>query len=187
MARGPSFVIPANPVEESVQLAHISHQGMMKTKNRLQTKVLFPRMNEKVKAAADLPSSEDRDCTATSDLEVQHVPTNPLTLPGDQGQSGPFHAVPGRQKEDVPEVTRERGEWRSRSGNLGEEDGDEVENGRYSSRDEPAETQPADGAIASSSHTWGKAWPLRYFALLFSVNNGADVECVVANVQVVIC
>ncbi|KAJ1122106.1 hypothetical protein NDU88_000610 [Pleurodeles waltl] len=50
------------------------------------------------------------------------------------------------QKEEVPEVTGERGEWRLRSGNLGEEDGDEVENGRYSSWDGPAETQPTDGA-----------------------------------------
>ncbi|KAJ1175206.1 hypothetical protein NDU88_000497 [Pleurodeles waltl] len=60
----------------------------------------------------DLPYSKERDCTATSDPEVQHVTTNPLARPGDEEQRVPFRASPGVKRRKI----RKRRERRESGG-----------------------------------------------------------------------
>ncbi|KAJ1116829.1 hypothetical protein NDU88_005034 [Pleurodeles waltl] len=48
LLRGHRLVIPSSLTDQVVQLAHNGHQGMVKTKSNLQTKVGFPLMDEKV-------------------------------------------------------------------------------------------------------------------------------------------
>lgn len=51
LMRGHRLVIPSTLTARVVQLAHLGHQGMVKTKSRLRTKVWFPLMDEMVEAA----------------------------------------------------------------------------------------------------------------------------------------
>ncbi|KAJ1100613.1 hypothetical protein NDU88_005694 [Pleurodeles waltl] len=69
---------------------------------------------------ADTPYPEDENCTATSDLEVQCVRTNPLAHPGAEGQEKPICAIIQGQKEE---------EW-DETGRTEREEDTEREHGR---------------------------------------------------------
>ena len=48
LLRGPRLVMPSSRTQRAVDLAHQSHQGMVKTKGRLQSKVWFPLLDTMV-------------------------------------------------------------------------------------------------------------------------------------------
>ncbi|KAJ1218901.1 hypothetical protein NDU88_006472 [Pleurodeles waltl] len=99
---------------------------------------------------ANPPCSEARDCTATSDPEVQRVTTNPLARLGDEELREPFRAVTWHPKEEDSEHSGEMGEWWTLSGNTGKEDGDNEESRVYSNTDSPAETHTDDWTTRTS-------------------------------------
>ena len=46
LLRGKNVVIPASLINQVVELAHEGHQGIIKTKELLRSKVWFPQMND---------------------------------------------------------------------------------------------------------------------------------------------
>ena len=46
LLRGKNVVIPASLIHQVVALAHQGHQGIVKTKELLRSKVWFPQMND---------------------------------------------------------------------------------------------------------------------------------------------
>ncbi|KAJ1107691.1 hypothetical protein NDU88_005080 [Pleurodeles waltl] len=111
---------------------------------------------------ADPSSSVVRDCTATSDPEVQCAETNPLSHPCDEEQREPFRAVTRFKKgEGSAEREKKASEWMTQGKNTGKEDRD-IEDGREDhtvdgtggvpTDDRTARPSGEGGACASSGH-----------------------------------
>ena len=50
LLRGDKIVIPTSLQNKAVKIAHEGHQGLVKTKQFLRSRVWFPRMDERVSA-----------------------------------------------------------------------------------------------------------------------------------------
>ena len=73
--RGPRLIIPEELTQQAIDLAHSSHQGIVKTKNRLRSKVWFPRLDEKVEQTI-------KSCNACQVTGPPDPPAPVITEPG---------------------------------------------------------------------------------------------------------
>ncbi|KAJ1214329.1 hypothetical protein NDU88_001948 [Pleurodeles waltl] len=85
---------------------------------------------------ADLPCYAERECTATSDPEVQSAATDPLSRPGDEGQREPLGAITwfktgegSEQEEEANERNTPREHTRKTEGDIEDGRGDHTTSG----------------------------------------------------------
>ncbi|KAJ1117380.1 hypothetical protein NDU88_005580 [Pleurodeles waltl] len=115
---------------------------------------------------SDPPYLEGIDIITTSNPEVQRVPTNPKSRPGDGRQREPFCAVTRLEKGEVLDVGKSAVKWRTLIRGDGKEDEDNEDGGgplptdvsaKYSTDDWTTQTSGAGGTQPSSGHACGKA------------------------------
>uniref|UniRef100_A0A669DPM2 Gypsy retrotransposon integrase-like protein 1 n=1 Tax=Oreochromis niloticus TaxID=8128 RepID=A0A669DPM2_ORENI len=77
--RGTRIVIPPVLQERAIQLAHEGHQGIVKTKALLRTKVWFPEIDRKAESAVQncLPCQASTPVTHTDPLQMSPLPETP--------------------------------------------------------------------------------------------------------------
>ena len=90
--RGNKIVVPASLQQQAIRLAHTGHQGLVKTKQLLRTKVWFPGMDK-------LTEDRIRNCTACQAVtdERTHAPLHMTELP-----KGPWQKIAADFKGPLP-------------------------------------------------------------------------------------
>ncbi|KAJ1160792.1 hypothetical protein NDU88_001285 [Pleurodeles waltl] len=97
----------------------------------------------------------ERDCTTTSDPEVQCAATNPLSHLGEEEQREPFRAVTQFKKgEGSAQRERKASEWTTLRESTGQEDRDN-EDGREDHTMDGTEGIPTDDRTARPSGEGG--------------------------------
>ncbi|KAJ1089112.1 hypothetical protein NDU88_002265 [Pleurodeles waltl] len=99
---------------------------------------------------SDPPYPEGIDIIATSNPEVQRVPTNPESRPGDGRQREPFCVVTRLEKGDVLDVGGSAVDWRTLICDDRKEDEDNEDGGGPLPTDSPAEYSTDDQTARTS-------------------------------------
>lgn len=85
LLRGQRIVVPSGLRQQIMQLAHLGHQGIVRTKSLIRSRVWFPGIDKAVEAMI----KRCRECQAVTDRPT-YEPLKPSELP-----SGPWRVVAG--------------------------------------------------------------------------------------------